>query len=105
MEAFTNKPETGADFAATDGDYLAEINARLLTISRPSDGHMIVFYGRQAVDDFKSACRSHGAARAISTYLKIAPYQADDKGRWFEGCYKDGATVSRLIDGLLGVAS
>lgn len=103
-EAISNKPETGADFAATDGNYLAEIDMRLLTIIRASDGRMIAFHGRDAVTDFRACCRSHGPARAIATYLRIAPYQAIGHGAWTDGPYADAGHAAAIITAMLAGA-
>jgi len=93
---------TGADFAATDGQHLAEIdNGDLLTISRGCDGRALVFHGRKLASDFKSSVASHGAARAIATYCRIAPYMAADKGAWGASPYKPGR-VPAMIAALSG---
>lgn len=103
-EAILTNPPTGADFAATDGAYLAEIDGRLLTILRASDDKMITFYAGNAPQDFKACCKSHGAAEAIATYLRIAPYQASDGGRWLAGSYKPRKVAKIIADMLESVA-
>lgn len=85
------RTKTGADFAATDGQHLAEIDGGdLLTISRACDGKALVFHGRKLASDFKSSVASHGAARAIATYRRIAPYVAHNAGAWQASPYKPG---------------
>lgn len=93
---------TGADFAATDGAHLAEIDGgNLLTISRATDGRALVFNGRELASSFKSSVASHGAARAIATYCRIAPYMAANNGAWQASPYKPGR-VPAMIAALSG---
>lgn len=91
-----------ADFMATDGHYLAEIDGALLSIIRASDGAAIHFHGRAFVKAFRESVAGAGIAQAIRVYLKIAPYQAADKGRWSAGPYKAGrvpAIIAELTGG------
>lgn len=93
---------TGADFAATDGAHLAEIDGgNLLTISRATDGRALVFHGRELASSFKSSVASHGAARAIATFCRMAPYTAHNAGAWQASPYKPGR-VPAMIAALSG---
>lgn len=92
-----------ADFAVTDGQHLAEIDGQLLTICRASDGRALNFFGRDLCKGFRASVSSHGAARAIAVYIKLAPYQASGRD-WQESPYKAGR-VPLIIADMQGAAA
>ena len=53
-------------------EYLVEFESRMLSIARFSDGHVIGLVGKRLSGDFKSCVKSHGAERAIGTYLRLS---------------------------------
>lgn len=52
-------------------DYLVEFEARLLTISRYSDGHCKGYSGKRVAGEFRDCLKTHTPERVIDLYLKM----------------------------------
>ncbi len=61
---------------ATNATHVAEYEARMLTLTDAATGRAWVFTGAVWGRDFKACLKTHGADRAITTYLRLAPQHA-----------------------------
>lgn len=59
---------------ASTPDHLAEYEAgaRLLTITRRTDGHCVALTGARVAGEFRDCLRTHAPERVIQTFLRIA---------------------------------
>lgn len=69
---------------AKTSEYLVEFESGMLSIARFSDGNAIGLRSKGLSGEFRSCVKTHGAERAIATYLRIAE---SIKAQW-RPCYK-----------------